>query len=163
MKILSKFNSNNILEKDIKDLIHRKASRGVVLNGKGKIALIYSKNKDYYELPGGGVDDEESADKSFVRECLEEAGIKIEIADILGKTEEIDLLNKKIFNETTIFTAKALETIEPLEDDYDLIWKSPDEAIDIFNSRLSISNNKTQRYLNERAINILKEYMNNLS
>ena len=51
----------------------RRAVRAVLSDRNGQIALMYAKQRDYYKLPGGGVDegdDEKNQDKRlFQKAC----------------------------------------------------------------------------------------------
>jgi len=62
---------------DINDLsaksFNRKATRAIVLNGDN-ILLLYTKRYHDYSLPGGGIDEGESAIDGLIRELKEETG-----------------------------------------------------------------------------------------
>lgn len=66
----------------------RMASRGIIVNDEGKIAVIYKKNKNEYKLPGGGIEDGENVKEAFKRECEEEIASQVEITNFIGTTEE---------------------------------------------------------------------------
>lgn len=68
---------------------HRYGARGIVLNSKNEIAVLYKKNKNEYKLLGGGIEEEEEPRVAFQREVLEESGCTIEIDEELGIFEEI--------------------------------------------------------------------------
>lgn len=65
----------------------RYAARGILLNGKGEVAIVYKANKNEYKLPGGGIENEDPT-LAFKREVSEETGCDIEIIDNLGTIEE---------------------------------------------------------------------------
>lgn len=54
-------------------ILHRKATRAIVLRGD-KILLLYTQRYHDYTLPGGGVDDNESLTDGLIRELREETG-----------------------------------------------------------------------------------------
>ena len=57
MELIAKITDKEIGEDVVKyeKLLTRVASRGIVLNDNGKIAIFYKKNKNEYKLPGGGM------------------------------------------------------------------------------------------------------------
>lgn len=83
----------------------RNVSRGIILT-EGKNVLIHHLKRDdifgnfsYYETPGGGVDEGESAEEAIIREAKEETGFDIEILANLGSVEdEYRLINRKNIN-----------------------------------------------------------------
>ncbi|MBC7002353.1 NUDIX domain-containing protein [Photobacterium sp. BZF1] len=52
---------------------HRKAARGIILNGDN-ILMLYTERYHDYTLPGGGIDEGEDAIEGLVRELEEETG-----------------------------------------------------------------------------------------
>ncbi len=59
----------------------------------GKIILIKRKNdpyKDYWALPGGMVEEDETVEEAAVREAEEETGVKIELKRLVGVYSEPD-------------------------------------------------------------------------
>ncbi len=91
----------------------RLISRGIVLDENGRIALhkihrddIFG-NEDYYETPGGGVDDGETFEEAVIRECKEELGEDIEVLQPLGVVKDAyNLIFRK--NENHYFLCKKL-------------------------------------------------------
>ena len=66
----------------------RPTGKVVLFNEKGEIALIGNKVNDFFLLPGGGIEADESIIDGIRRECQEETGCEIEIQDALGVTED---------------------------------------------------------------------------
>jgi len=67
---------------------HRKAARGIILNGDN-ILLLYTERYHDYSIPGGGVDDGEDLRQGLIRELEEETGAKnIDIISEFGRYEE---------------------------------------------------------------------------
>ncbi len=54
-------------------VLHRRAARGIILDGI-KILLLYTARYHDYTLPGGGVDDGENIEEGLIRELQEETG-----------------------------------------------------------------------------------------
>jgi ADP-ribose pyrophosphatase YjhB (NUDIX family) len=59
-----------------------------MLTTKGKIYLIHMKTREYYKLPGGGIDEGESDTAALHRELLEECGTDGKILGEIGIVEE---------------------------------------------------------------------------
>ncbi len=66
----------------------RYTGKVVLFNLEGKIALVGNNANNFFLLPGGGLEDDESILDGIRRECREETGCEIEIQDALGVTED---------------------------------------------------------------------------
>jgi len=62
--------------------------RGILHDGKGKIALMKLENSKYYKLPGGRIEITETPKQAFIREISEALGYTAEISGYLGWIEE---------------------------------------------------------------------------
>ena len=60
----------------------RPTAKGIVLDGDGRIALL--SNGEHSLFPGGGVDDGETYEEAFIRECKEEIGCNVEVLRPIG-------------------------------------------------------------------------------
>ncbi len=60
----------------------RPTAKGIVIDGQGKIALLEARG--HFLFPGGGVEEGESGEEAFVRECMEEIGCKVEVLSSVG-------------------------------------------------------------------------------
>jgi 8-oxo-dGTP diphosphatase len=60
----------------------RPTAKGIVLDSDGKIALL--SNGEHSLFPGGGVDEGETFEEAFIRECKEEIGCDIEVLYPIG-------------------------------------------------------------------------------
>lgn len=118
----------------------RLTARGLVFDGQGRFALhrlfrddIFGK-ADYFEIPGGGVKENESIEAALKRECLEELGAKISVLTQLGIVNDAYNLIKRR-NENHYFLCSLLEKGKPhFESQGDLfiketLWVSLDEGI----------------------------------
>lgn len=70
------------------DTVSRYASRGVLVDHQGQVAMMYMAEEDLYKLPGGGIDEGESPEEAFLREIIEETGYEAEVVRELGVVEE---------------------------------------------------------------------------
>ena len=89
--------SMTLRDKDIfpntQDLSHviwndRLTGKVVLFNEEDKIALIGNKVNNFFLLPGGGIENNESILDGIKRECREETGCEIEICNALGMIED---------------------------------------------------------------------------
>lgn len=85
----------------------RKASRVIIFSKEDNesIYLIYRKKngKEYYVIPGGGVENGESFEQAAIRESMEETGVK------LDNLKQIYLEDNKV----ALYTANEVSKIEP--------------------------------------------------
>lgn len=103
----------NMEVKPLKNPEIRYASRGIVFNDKGEIAVFNKKNKNEYKLPGGGIEEKEDKIEAFKREVLEETGCFVEITNYLGIIiEEKSLTNFKQIS--YVYTAKVIKNLNKL-------------------------------------------------
>lgn len=58
------------------------ATAGLLVIGKRKLLLAYSRNKQCFYLPGGKIDAGETAVQALCREIHEEMGVQIEDSDL---------------------------------------------------------------------------------
>ena len=139
MKLICKITDSDIGEKliDINNPKLRLASRGIVIRDDGKIAVFNKYNKNEYKLPGGGTEDSETAEETFIREVLEETGCKVEIIKHIGITEEYKGQSnfKQISN---VFIGKVIENTKQLnvtqkekDEGARLLWETPEKALEL--------------------------------
>ncbi len=115
----------------------RLASRGIVIREDGKIAVFNKCNKNEYKLPGGGTENNETAEETFQREVLEETGCKVEIVEYLGITEEYK--GKSNFKQiSNVFLGKVIEDTKQLnvtqkekDEGAKLLWETPQKALEL--------------------------------
>ncbi|MUT66765.1 NUDIX hydrolase [Paenibacillus sp. NEAU-GSW1] len=91
----------NITESDLyggearfMDEVSRDASRGILLNEQGQIAIMKLSATHLYKLPGGGIEDGEKAEVAFLREIKEETGYDAVIKLYLGYIDEHKVKNR---------------------------------------------------------------------
>lgn len=83
----------------------RKIGRAFLMNEEGLFCLHHLIRDDmfgygdYYETPGGGVDEGESVEETVIRECYEETGYQIEIVEEVGIVDDYyNLINRHNLN-----------------------------------------------------------------
>jgi 8-oxo-dGTP pyrophosphatase MutT (NUDIX family) len=125
---------------------YRKAVRAVVMDDNNKVALINVSKLNYYKLPGGGIEGEESMEQALKRECLEEVGCDVNIGAEIGSVlEHRDKINTD--QESFCFLTKAVgKKGQPalvgyeITDGFEPVWADIDEAI------LLVENSKPTSY-----------------
>lgn len=65
---------------------HRASGRAIIIH-EGHILLIRYKNGQYYNFPGGGVEDGETLAECVKREVLEETGLTVDVGEMLFTLE----------------------------------------------------------------------------
>ncbi|BAJ01278.1 NUDIX hydrolase [Shewanella violacea] len=77
---------------------HRKAARGIILDGEN-ILMLYTERYHDYSIPGGGIDAGEAIETGLLRELEEETGAQhIEIIGEFGIYEEFRPWYKEDFD-----------------------------------------------------------------
>ena len=66
----------------------RRASRAVVFDVDGNVALMHATKKHYHKLPGGGIEPGEDIETALRRELMEEIGCSVKNLRELGIIEE---------------------------------------------------------------------------
>ena len=102
----------------------RKTVRAIVINDKNEIALLHIKGKDrfgdrdHYETPGGGIQDNESPLDALVREINEEIGYTITNPKLIGQIDIQYNLFKRI-DEGIFYYCKVNKYIGTALEDYE--------------------------------------------
>lgn len=162
MRLIELFNDDNVADSESENYRHRIATRGVVFDENDKIALLYSRKFGWYEIPGGGVEDGEGLEDSFLREIKEEVGCDVDMVDMIGKTIEIRE-DDRLVNETICFIAKVVgEKGRPvfqgneIKYGFEVLWVSMEEAERLIESTNYVESS-FRKYFKRRALAILKE------
>lgn len=134
MKELAIINPENVSEEEVLSYRTRESARAVVFDADGKIALLHVTKKNYYKLPGGGLDEGEDIMTALRRECQEEIGCDIEVIGEIGSIIEY----RKIFTlkQTSFcYVAKVVGekgvpsfTGSEVEDGFKEVWLSYDDT-----------------------------------
>jgi 8-oxo-dGTP diphosphatase len=107
-----------------------------IIENHGKIALVrvtFGNGGGRTDLPGGGLDPGETPQNAAARECGEEAGLVVEVGDLVMEADHF-FVNEKGESRNTRgrFYAATLVREDPsrkIEDDHELIWAEPYEAL----------------------------------
>lgn len=101
----------------------RPSVRGIILRD-GKIAMMHSLKYDYYKLPGGGIEGDESLEETLIREVREESGLIVKPESIeefgyvrrieKGKIEEIFIQDNYYFT-CEVESAVVSQTLDDYE------------------------------------------------
>lgn len=122
--------------------------RAIIFNDLGQIALMHVTNKDYYKLPGGGVDPGESLEDALKRELNEEAGV--ESYDLIGEVGEIDeyreewnKLSKHLcyIVKLTSHLGSSSQTDKEIDHGYEVIW-----AVDLDDAIAKVESGSPKEY-----------------
>lgn len=120
----------------------RKAVRAVLSDAEGRIALLHAGQRDYYKLPGGGVDEGEDLSAALVRELLEETGSQAEVTKELGMVVEwrdAHKMHQVSYAYSAIIVGEVGSpefTQSEIDERFELIWAdSLDAAIELVESK----------------------------
>jgi len=92
MKILLNLSDQEYPPQPIKEI--REIARGLVSNGHGHFAVHHVVRNDifgsfdYYETPGGGIDQGETPTQAVERECKEELGYDVRVLEDIGFVDD---------------------------------------------------------------------------
>lgn len=138
----------------------RIAVRAILLDETGKMALLYMGKSDFYTVPGGGVENNESLEDALKREVLEETGCRFEIVYELGYISENralqDFTQISYYYIVKVIGQKGLPqmTINEIEQQTHVQWHTPKEALSIILNENPKTNQ--QKYIQYRDTVVLK-------
>lgn len=97
----------------------------------GRLALMRQDGK--LDLPGGGIEGDETPEKAVIRECREEAGFEVTVGAFVGEVLQyfINTDGKPYANHARIYLADivAERPDSKMEMDHDTEWLTPVEAL----------------------------------
>ena len=124
----------------------RYASRAVIIKDK-MILLSYETKKDLWMIPGGGMEDDEIASDTAIREVREETGYIIKPSDIVLEIDEYYGNSKYVsyyFLGEVIGMANRKLTEGEERDGLEPRWIPVEEAIAIFSNYMNYSQEEKQ-------------------
>ncbi|MDP2648991.1 MAG: NUDIX domain-containing protein [Patescibacteria group bacterium] len=134
MEELLLLNPENVSDEEARSYPVREAARAVVLDGEGRIALLHVSKKNYYKLPGGGLDAGEDRMTALKRECREEIGCEVDVVGEIGIILEYrKILNLKQVSYYYFAKVKGAKgepalTEDEMNEGFELVWLSYDAA-----------------------------------
>ncbi len=96
--------------------VYRPSVRGVILDEKNRMAMIYSRKYHFYKFPGGGIEENETRIEALAREIKEETGLSL-IPDSAKEFGEVLRVQKgkepgKVFmQENYYYTCKVADEV----------------------------------------------------
>ncbi|PIP23919.1 MAG: ADP-ribose pyrophosphatase [Candidatus Nealsonbacteria bacterium CG_4_10_14_0_2_um_filter_38_17] len=161
MNLLKTINPEKVDENNIPDWEYRKAARAVVFDNEGRIGLLNVSGKDYYKLPGGGVEEGEDIKTALDRECEEELGVEIEVLTEVGSIIEYRA-KWKLHQTSYCFLARTSSdknapnfTDEERSSGFEIVWVEPKEALRLLN--LKKTSDYEGKFIEERDFCLLNE------
>lgn len=145
----------------------KNAARTVIYDQNNLFALINVCSGEYFKIPGGGIENNETVKQAAIREALEESGCKIKIIQKIGESEFIDEDKNILHHSVCFLTKKIKQTSSPTFDDWDksqnmkIIWVDINQAINLFKNAKP-QNNFSQK-INQRDFKFIlqaKEILN---
>ncbi|MDQ5931941.1 MAG: 8-oxo-dGTP diphosphatase [Patescibacteria group bacterium] len=111
------------------DYLYRVSLKGMVFNNQGEVLVVKETGRDWWDLPGGGMDHEESLKAAIARELKEEVELEGEFTYcVVAVDDPIYLPNANVWQVRLIFevTAENMK-FSPGEDGDEIAFKHPAE------------------------------------
>ncbi len=152
-----------------KQYIERPTVKGLVFDADNKIAIL-SRNPQFGLFPGGGVEDGETLEEAFKRECKEEIGCDVEIVSKIGTALQLRVKDERKFD-THFFLAKIIgekgerTTTQESELSTQVRWLSLQEVADLLRNQIDrIPEEYYQSHFNSRThLAAFEEYLKKIS
>lgn len=161
MNILAVINPENVEEREVVDWRTRQAARAVVLDENDLVGLLHVTEKNYYKLPGGGVEAGENLQTALARECVEELGVQLAVGEELGVIVEYRS-EFKLLQTSHCFLAKVASekgvpqfTEEESANGFEIVWVRPEEARPLLS--LGQTTDYEGHFIEKRDLCFLKE------
>lgn len=148
----------------------RHATRAVLSDTNGKVALLHSTAHNYYKLPGGGVEPGEGTLVALARELLEEVGAVAEVTGEVGRTQEwrVNTDGSGLHQISEAFTARVAGQIgkpeltdEERREGFEVVWADDiSHALALFSTGLEKLDPR-RKFMTLRDKSILNEVRSN--
>lgn len=103
------------------DFLYRLSLKCLVVNTKGEVLVVKETGRDYWDLPGGGMDHGESIALAIAREMNEEVKLEGGFAYDIIAVEEPAMLPQNFWQVRLIFEVKPHRMIFSSGDDCDAV------------------------------------------
>jgi 8-oxo-dGTP diphosphatase len=139
----------------------RKASRSIVYNDLGEIAILYVSKHNYHKLPGGGIEVGEDIKLALNREVMEEVGVNIDVLGEVGLTIEYRVKHKLLqisycyYSRVKGDVHKPSYTDEEIDNGFVLKWVNIEKAILMLENDLP--DDYVGKFINKRDLLLLKK------
>jgi len=131
---------------------HLVSVAALVTNDQGEILLVKSPLRGW-EYPGGLIEPGETFQEALHREIKEESGVEVEITGFVGICKNVE---KNIVN--IDFICKYIDgTLTTSEESTEVIWATPEEAMELITFPLTKKEYKTCCTEGERQSCLLSE------
>lgn len=167
MKELAYITDKDIIGRDgLTSKLPRETSRAFLFNDKGEIAVAFSEKVNFYNIPGGGMDEGETPEQCLKREILEETGYDCEILAYLGYVLE-NRGQTDYSTRSNFFAAKItgkFKGIDLTERERELnthiLWVSVSKLKELlFSENKNGYREEFQKRRNTAAVNALEEWL----
>lgn len=122
-----------------KEYAVRPTSKGFVFDKEGRACLLHVGS--LFGLPGGGIEEGETPEQAFIRECKEEIGCEVEIISWIGTVLQTKAMQAKKY-EIHYFVGKVIGEKgkpEPASDTdaiFAFEWHPESELLSLFENQL---------------------------
>jgi ADP-ribose pyrophosphatase YjhB (NUDIX family) len=162
MKEILLINPENVSEQEAKNYPVREAARAIVLDSENNIALLYVGNKNYYKLPGGGLEGDEDKMIALQRECEEEIGCNVEVTGEVGMIVEYrKFCTLKQISYCYLAKVKGEKgrpnfTGEEVTDNFSELWVPLEKALELMQTSQAVDL-EGKSYITPRDVALLRE------
>lgn len=150
-------------EVDSSDFYKRSAARAVVHDENGLVTLMFARTRNYYKLPGGGIEAGEDIIDALRRELLEELGCEVdnisEIGEVVEYRDVEQMLQTSYCFRARVIGVKGEPTFtdSELADGFKVTWhESIDAAIKAIIETEPIGEYESIAFMRRREVAILE-------